>query len=206
MTNKTVKTAVDYLQQNGAKPNPAEVVSALATVEKQHKKAKQSFAYEDLIGSWQLGFVSGTRTVRPRPSALPVKKLGKGRFLPKWTTVEITYEPEDEPEDELEDSKLQQGTVANRVKVGPLQLCLTGPTQFWDKPGAIAFDFTHIAVNLGSWTAYSGPVRGGDARRQAFKTQPLKDQAFFTFFLIEDECVAARGKGGGLALWTRRAE
>ncbi|MEO1378598.1 MAG: hypothetical protein AAFW70_30920, partial [Cyanobacteria bacterium J06635_10] len=33
--------------------------------------------------------------------------------------------------------------------------------------------------------------------------QTLKQQAFFSYFLIEDNYIAARGRGGGLALWVK---
>jgi len=30
----------------------------------------------------------------------------------------------------------------------------------------------------------------------------LKDlEVFFVYFLVTDDCIAARGKGGGLAIW-----
>ncbi|NJM96107.1 MAG: hypothetical protein HC800_01805 [Phormidesmis sp. RL_2_1] len=46
-------------------------------------------------------------------------------------------------------------------------------------------------------------MRGGSDREQAFAAQTLKDQAFFTFFCVENHYIAARGKGGGLALWVK---
>ena len=204
---ETVEAAVSYLQTGKAKPKPANVVSALLTIEKQHRKEKKSFQYEDLLGYWRLGFVSGTKKVRSRPNALPVKKPGSGRFLPNWVTVEIAYSKRIFSEAKAStntssEPNVRLNSVKNSVTLGPVQLCLTGPTRFRPKPNALAFDFTNIAVSLGDWTPYSGAVRGGDDLAK-FKAQSLKDQAFFTFFIVEEQYIAARGKGGGLALWTR---
>ena len=208
----TVEAAVNYLQQGGEKPEPKEVVAALLAAEKLSKREQRQYHYEDLVGIWRLGFVSRTQTVRSGPSSRPVKQPGKGRFLPKLVKVEIAYSKRDLLDStELPDStefepNVRLNNVNNRVTIGPLQLCLSGPTRFWPTPNALAFDFTNVAVDLGSWTAYQGKIRGGENSSQAFGSKSLKDQAFFTFFLIEADHIAARGKGGGLALWTRSDE
>ena len=189
MTSGAIELAVKSLQQGGKRPDPAEVVEALVLAEKQHRKTKQRDRYEQFIGTWRLGFVSGTQTVRTRPDAKPVKRPGKGRFLPGLTRIEITY--------------TAASTVENAVSVGPLQLRLTGPTCFWPNTNSLAFDFTRLNASVGPLTLYDGNIRGGAERNQTFKAQSLKDQAFFTFFLVEETYIAARGKGGGLALWTR---
>jgi len=119
--------------------------------------------------------------------------------LPQLVTIKITYGIGDK----TADVEPAIGSVKNSVRLAPLHLCLTGPTRFWPATNSLAFDFTSIAVGLGSWTLYNGAVRGGQTRNQAFKSQSLKDQAFFTFFCVEEQYIAARGKGGGLALWTR---
>ncbi|MGC1306856.1 MAG: hypothetical protein WA885_06475 [Phormidesmis sp.] len=188
MTSKAIEQAVAYLQQGGNRPNSSALVNALLLAEKESKKTKQDYSYAQLIGAWRLGFVSGTQTVRSRPNAKPVKRPGKGRFLPSLTKIEITY--------------TDANTVENAVSLGPLQLRLTGPTCFWPNTNSLAFDFTHLNTSIGPLTLYDGAIRGGAERNQAFKAQSLRDQAFFTFFLVEEDYIAARGKGGGLALWT----
>ncbi len=188
MTTGAIAQAVSHIQQGEQAPNSADVIVALLAAEKQSKQAKQRYDYEQLLGSWRLGFVSGTQTVQTRPKAKPVKRPGKGRFLPSLINIEITY--------------TAPNAVENAVSIGPLQLRLTGPTRFWPSTNSLAFDFTHLNASAGPLTLYSGDVRGGAERNQTFKAQSLKDQAFFTFFLVEKTHIAARGKGGGLALWT----
>jgi hypothetical protein len=50
---------------------------------------------------------------------------------------------------------------------------------------------------------YDGYIRKGQEREARFYEQGVKEQAFFTYFLVQNNAIAARGRGGGLALWTR---
>lgn len=200
MTLDVIEAAVTYLSQGGEAPETEAVVAALLAAEKHSKQAKVCYAYESFVGSWRLGFVSGTQTIRPRPQAKPVKRPAKGRYLPKLVKIQITYGANEEGASG-EDSTF--GTVKNSVITGPLQLCLIGPTRFWPRTNSLAFDFTNIQLKIGALSLYNGAVRGGSGRDQTFKAQSLKDQAFFTFFCVCDRYIAARGKGGGLALWTK---
>ncbi|MEL6333127.1 MAG: hypothetical protein AAFQ76_11110, partial [Cyanobacteria bacterium J06626_26] len=59
-----------------------------------------------------------------------------------------------------------------------------------------------IQFALGKWTLYQGRIKPEEAD-QEFYQQPLKEQAFFKYFWVTDQGIAARGKGGGLALWCR---
>lgn len=190
--SSAIRAAVDYIQRGGQIPEKADVISALLAAEKESKRAKQRYTYEDLIGTWRLGFVSGTKTKKTQ-SGKSIKAVGDGRFLPGFVAIAITYTQDTD----------NTGTVENAVKLGPLSLKLTGPTRFWPNTNSLAFDFTAIQSRLGPLPLYNGDMRGGSDRNQTFKTQTLKDQAFFTFFLVEPDHIAARGKGGGLALWTR---
>jgi hypothetical protein len=52
-------------------------------------------------------------------------------------------------------------------------------------------------------TLYNGSVRGGLKTATNFENEPISKQAFFTYFYVSEEAIAARGKGGGLALWSR---
>lgn len=189
-----VLAAVDFLNGRDEKPNSSDVVAALLSVEKMSKRSKQRYSYDDLLGAWRLGFVSGTKT--KKTSGKPIKTVGSGRFLPGFVAIAITYTRVTET----------TGTVQNAVTFGPLRLQLSGPTRYWQKTNSLAFDFTAIQAKLGGLTLYDGAMRGGEARNEEFQTQSLKDQAFFTFFAVEPDYIAARGKGGGLALWVRKRD
>ena len=67
----------------------------------------------------------------------------------------------------------------------------------------MAFDFTKITVKLFGIKLYSGYIRGGKESENKFLTENVAKQAFFTYFLIQEKFIAARGRGGGLAIWKK---
>jgi len=190
--DQALNQAIEFLTTPSATPPvPEAVVEALLMAEKTAKQTKVRHAYPQLLGSWRLGFITGTKRSRQRAGVI----LGAGRFLPKWVKIHLSYS-QSEPDQE-------RGTVQNSVELGPLQLVLTGPTQFLPKTNILAFDFTQMRVSLLGLKFYQGYIRGGRDREARFYEQSVKEQAFFTYFLVQDGCIAARGRGGGLALWTR---
>jgi hypothetical protein len=98
---------------------------------------------------------------------------------------------------------VDRGCVKNEVQLGLLTLTLTGPTVFYRNRNILAFDFTRLQLQLAGQVMYAGMIRGGAARDAAFYDLSLKEQAFFNFFWCDPQGIAARGKGGGLALWRR---
>jgi hypothetical protein len=184
--------AIAFLTTPSAKPPaPEAVVEALLQAEKTAKQSKVRHTYPQLLGTWRLGFITGTKRSRKRAGVI----LGAGRFLPSWVKIHLSYLQSE--------SNQEQGTVQNSVELGLLQMVLTGPTQFWSKTNMLAFDFTRMRVSLSGLKLYEGYIRKGQEREVRFYEQGVKEQAFFTYFLVENLCLAARGRGGGLALWTR---
>jgi len=190
--NPTLDQAIEFLTTPSATPPaPSSVVEALLMAEKTAKQTKVRHAYPQLLGTWRLGFITGTKRSRQRAGVI----LGAGRFLPKWVKIHLSYSQLD--------SGQERGTVQNSVELGPLVLIVTGSTQFWQKTNILTFDFTRMKVSLSGLKLYEGYIRGGRDREARFYEQSVKEQAFFTYFLVENRCIAARGRGGGLALWTR---
>ena len=184
--------AIEFLITPTAPPPAAKaVVEALLRAEKIAKQTQVRHTYSQLLGTWRLGFITGTKRSRQRAGII----LGAGRFLPSWVKIHLSYSQSE--------SSQEQGTVQNSVEFGPLQLVLTGPTQFWSKMNILAFDFTRMKVSLFGLKLYDGYIRGGQNREAHFWEQSLKEQAFFTYFLVQNQSIAARGRGGGLALWTK---
>lgn len=167
------------------------VVTALLAAEKNAKKQKINYSFEQLLGTWQLCFITGTKKTRKRAGIV----LGAGRYLPKLIKITITYK-------KSEDSESNQGTVKNCVNLKLLKLSLTGPVKFLTPQNILAFDFTRMHLELLGITLYDGYIRSGAAKEASFYTDSIKKQAFFTYFFIDKSAIAARGKGGGLALWT----
>jgi hypothetical protein len=166
------------------KPNPSEVVNTLLTLEKENKKDKIKYNFEQLIGHWR--FITGTKKVRKKGGVI----LGSGKYLPNFTQINLIYN--------------QDFRVENKVKFGFLELILTGPVKFLPATNILAFDFTQIQVKLGSKNIYSGYIRNGAENEQKFNQESIKKQAFFNYFLIQNDLIAARGKGGGLAIWIKK--
>lgn len=184
--------AVEFLTTPSAtSPAPKTVVEALLQAEKTAKQTKVCHTYTQLLGTWRLEFITGTKRSRQRAGVI----LGAGRFLPKWVKIYLSYSQSEPGQD--------RGTVKNSVELGSLHLVLTGPTKFWSKRNILAFDFTQMRVSLSGLKLYEGYIRGGQDREVHFYEQSVKEQAFFTYFLVQNQSIAARGRGGGLALWTR---
>lgn len=190
--NPALDQAIEFLTTSSATPPaPEDVVAALLMAEKTAKQTKVRHPYPQLLGTWRLRFITGTQRSRQKAGII----LGAGRFLPNWVKIHLSYSPSD--------LNQEQGTVQNSVELGPLQLILSGPTQFRQNTNMLAFDFTQMKVSLSGLKLYEGYIRSGRDREVHFYEQRVKEQAFFTYFLVEDRCLAARGRGGGLALWTK---
>ncbi len=189
--HQVIEQAVQFLTSSITAPPKGEaVVEALLESEKTAKQDKIRYTYQQLQGTWRLGFITGTKSVRQRAGIM----LGKGRFLPQWVKIHLSYF--------AGESADEQGTVENAVQLGSLQMVLTGPVQFYPRMNILAFDFTHMKVCLSGLQLYAGYIRDGKNREASFYQQTIKKQAFFTYFLVENNYIAARGRGGGLALWT----
>ena len=177
-------------------PPPAEVVAALLSAERKSRQTRSRYEFAQLIGDWRLCFVTGTKKTRQKAGIA----IGAGRYIPQWVTIQLSYR-RSQSEQNL---SFECGEIANSVKIGPLQLNLTGPVKFLDPKNIVAFDFTQIKAGLGSQSLYQGEMRGGQKKEEEFYQKSIAKQPFFAYFLIQENLIAARGRGGGLALWARK--
>ncbi len=176
-------------------PKPAEVVKDLLESEKQSKKAKIDRSLSNLIGCWNLRFITGTKKARNQAGIV----LGAGRYIPRLIKIQITYENDQQ-------LALNTGRVKNFVKLAFCNLSLTGPIKFIPQTRILAFDFTYLNLTIFGFKIYDGYIRNGLEKEAKFYEMGTKDQAFFSYFLIEENLIAARGRGGGLALWSREEQ
>jgi hypothetical protein len=188
--------AQSLVQKTAAQPPAEEVVAALLDREKITKKEKITYQFKQLIGDWQLRFITGTKKTQKRAGVV----MGAGRYLPGFVTVKLSYLPSD-----IEDknSEFEAGKVENSVSVGLVSFALSGPVKFLTKKNILAFDFTRATVKILGVTIYNNYVRGGKKSEETFYQKPVKQQAFFAYFLVTEKAIAARGRGGGLAIWGR---
>ena len=188
---------LEQAAKSNSKPSSSAVVAALLAAEKNAKKTKSRYSFEQLTGKWQLCFITGTKKTRKKAGIV----LGAGRYIPEWIAkIQIAYSSAESVVEGEEKSEI--GKVENSVQVGAIELTLSGPTKFLPN-NILAFDFTRIAVKLLGKTVYQGFIRGGEGREAEFFSLSVGKQAFFAYFLVEDGIIAARGRGGGLALWGR---
>lgn len=119
---------------------------------------------------------------------------GKGFYIPQIAPAQIstTRKP-----------ATSQLEITNQIKFGSLLFKLTGPARYLGKKNLLAFDFNHVQLSLFGRAIYSGEFRGGFAAAEDFYSQPIAKLPFFAFFLVTENFIAARGRGGGLALWVK---
>ncbi|MGF1537064.1 MAG: hypothetical protein ACFB4J_11360 [Elainellaceae cyanobacterium] len=205
-TDATFNQVYKWMILGESRPAAEQVVPALLAAEKASRgssavQERSTWTYRELLGPWRLSFITGTRSSRQRAGVV----LGPGRFVPRWVEISLTYcapekGPEKGPDNALDTAPV--GRVQNRVAIAGAAMTVSGPTKPWPR-GILAFDFTRMTLDLGGWSPIDTQIRNGAEREAAFNQQPLKAQAFFRYFLVAPNYAAARGRGGGLALWVR---
>lgn len=177
------------IEKNNLPPAP-EIINALLETEKTAKKQKISYSFNELIGTWRLCFVTG---VKRKKAGIT---LGKGQYLPRLIKITLSYTC-------TQESDPNHGKVENCVNLGILQLSLTGPVKFIEPRNLLVFDFTRMNLKILGKTIYDGYIRSGAEKENNFYAEKVSKQAFFAYFYVSDSVIAARGRGGGLAIWTK---
>lgn len=195
--DQLTQTAIAYLQNRRDRPTPAEVVAAMVAVERSRKRG--AVTLPELSGTWRLAFVTGTTKTRQRAG----KAIGAGRYLPPIPKITLAYHVDSVDPSE---TSVSLGRAINTVAIGALKLTVTGPIEAIAGKRMLAFDFTRWSVAIGGWVVYRGEIGGGAASDATFADRPLKERPFFNYFWVSETAIAARGKGGGLALWVRLTE
>ncbi|MDB9373428.1 hypothetical protein [Nodularia sphaerocarpa] len=191
-TSTLSQAVAAYRGQEGARPTAQTLVNALLEAEKTAKQQRLTYPFESLLGKWQLCFATGTKKARQRGGII----LGKGLYVPKFVAVEISFSA-------ILDQDSTKGEIGNQVQLGPVLLQLTGPAQYLGKKNLLAFDFNYLLFSLFGRMLYNKPMRSRPAQTEDFYDQSIAKLPFFAFFLVTPDFIAARGRGGGLALWIR---
>jgi hypothetical protein len=115
--------------------------------------------------------------------------------------------------------------IRNGVYLGPIEFFFDGPFVWRENLSMLEFTFTKVSLRLGTLGPWSvdiddgkwdgvkaaeqaaseggGKIEKADAKKRAAKPGA---NPFFKFVFADDKCIAARGRGGGLALWAREGE
>ncbi|RCJ23031.1 hypothetical protein A6S26_00225 [Nostoc sp. ATCC 43529] len=186
------QAAAAYRGEKAKRPNTEILVNALLEAEKTAKQQRLNYEFESLVGKWRLCFATGTKKVRERGGIV----LGKGLYVPKFVAIHISFSANLE-------QNLGKGEIVNQVELFPLLLKLTGPIKYMGKKNLLAFDFNYMFISLFGHLVYNRKIRSGKVESEDFYSQPIAKLPFFAFFIITKDFIAARGRGGGLALWIR---
>lgn len=168
-----------------------DVVEALLTLEKEAKRQRSRIEVASLIGDWRLAFATSGKI---RPS----DRRRSGFYWPKITPAQILFHPNPE----LERPYAPPLCIQNQIRLGQLELTLSGFARCLEPKNLLAFDFTQLQVQIFGKTLYQGKFPS-QTTVENFAEQPIGKLAFFSFFAVRDRWIAARGKGGGLALWVK---
>ena len=183
--------AAASLRTKSDRPEAKEVVKALLQAEKAAKQQKLVYPLESLFGQWRLCFTAPKNAHFKSGVA-----LGKGFYVPQIAPAQISFFPS---------QNLGEARITNSVQFGSLQLKLTGPARYLDKKNLLMFDFTQVEILLFNRAIYSGGFRGGKLKDANFYKRSVAKAPFFAFFRVTEDLIAARGRGGGLALWVKES-
>ncbi len=179
------------LEGKSDRPLAADLTSALLGVEKLAKQTKLDIPITDLVGEWQLSFATGAKKSKKRAGIL----LGKGYYFPQFIPASISFTPDG--------TNPNIGEIANQVAVGLVRLKLTGPYRYLCKRNLLAFDFVDFEVRILDRVVYQGKMPKKQKIDRDFASKSIAQLPFFSFISASNNGIAARGRGGGLALWVR---
>jgi hypothetical protein len=184
-------TILNRAATDADRPTRSEMISALQTAETTARKEKLVIPFNSLIGEWRLCFVTGASKSKSGGKV----NLGRGYFIPKFIPASITFTRDEE-------SSIT-GTVTNQLLVGAVEFKFTGPCRYPGKKNLLAFDFTEVRFKVLGATIYQGKMPSNKRSGFDFATLSIADLPFFAFFWASEIGIAARGRGGGLALWVK---
>lgn len=167
---------------------------ALLQAEKAARQQRQTYPLQALLGSWQLYFTAPNKVHLHQDQA-----SGRGFYFPQFAPAQISFQTAASSTDQQAES-IQ---ISNQVQLSPLLLRFNGPARYLSQKNLLGFDFQQLYFSLLGRTVYQGGFPGSKSQAKTFEDQPISKLPFFRFFLITEDFIAARGRGGGLALWMR---
>lgn len=189
----TLAQAIAAFRGKGDRPTSAVLVDALLQAEKAAKKQHLTYSLDQLAGQWRL-FFTAPRNARQKAGV----SQGKGFYVPQLAPAQISFIPDG--------AEASTGTIGNQIQFGAVLFQLTGPFKYPGKKNLLGFDFTRATFSIFGKKLYDGKFSSGKANRENFAQMTVSQLPFFAFFLVTDDLIAARGRGGGLAIWVRQQQ
>ena len=182
-----------------------DVYASIAALEKRKPaKGEAKVNGADLNGKWRLVYTSGTKNVKAN--------LNKAGFGGSYFPVPA-----------IQSFDVQNERIRNGIYLGPIEFFFDGPFLWRENLGMLEFTFTKVSLKLGplgpwsvdiddgKWEGVKGAEQaasagGGRIEKADAKATKPGANPFFKFVFADDRCIAARGRGGGLALWAREGD
>ena len=155
---------------------PEEVFDAIRVLEKAKNRTGDSGFSKYLTGDWRLIYTTGTRKTED--------EVGRINYVP------ITA---------VQRFDMEKKFIRNGVYLGPISLEFEGSFRWIEERRRLEFDFEELKI-----CGFSLSLPDGLRSMAGMKSStPYKRQPAFDFVAIDDQIAAARGAGGGVALWAR---
>lgn len=188
---RTLSQAVAAFHGKGDRPSTQAVVDALLHAEKAAKSQHLTYSLEQLAGEWRLWFTAPRSAHRKAGVS-----QGRGWYVPKLAPAQISFTSDA--------GNPGTGVIGNQIQLGSVLFKLTGPLKYPNKKNLLGFDFTHATLSIFGKKLYDGNFQAGKTKRDHFEQLTVAQLPFFAFFLVTHDFIAARGRGGGLAIWVRQ--
>lgn len=165
------------------------------------KPLRPAFDGASVNGQWRLHFTTGTA----EKSANANRRKGGSYF----------------PVAAVQSFNASTGHIRNGIYAGPLAFFFDGPFVWDDQRKILEFTFDRVSLrwgegkplrfNIGSgaWEKLKGAEEAasdGQGKMGKAAAGGRKLNPFFKFVFADAKCIAARGRGGGLALWGRESD
>jgi hypothetical protein len=151
----------------------------LRIFELQSRKSGSGLKMDGVVGHWKLHEIWGKTKKEP--------SIASGKFLRVLKAL-LT----------IEDAAGGLLAISNSVTFGPLKLCFIGSGRLKQKRPLLMFWFTRLEICLGARVLFTLPLPEPKAGKEPFFALIARDNTPAGVAWL-----AARGRGGGLALWVR---
>ncbi|MBF2079234.1 MAG: hypothetical protein IGR76_12120 [Synechococcales cyanobacterium T60_A2020_003] len=188
------RAAIAYRTHQRDRPSSQEVVQALVAAEKAAKREHLVLPFDAMAGQWRLCFTAG-RAAHQKENTI----LGRGWYLPQGVPAHISFYPDGTMGD-------QAGTITNQITLAGLTLQFSGVCRYLGRKNIVAFDFVKLQIQVLGRSLWQTDVRGGTARVEDVLSGMVQKLPFFAFFAATENFIAARGRGGGLAIWVKDSQ
>lgn len=184
----------------------------LLALERQSRQSGSGLSREALLGTWilQRTWPRGRSTPADLASTL-LRGLGASLSLSSPAAAAAAAAPAAAATapasapgaDGAAAAELAPLEIINSVRLGTLELRFCGEARLQGRRPLLLFRFLRLQLRLGGQALLDRPLPA-DA---PFSSRPVAGLPFFALIAADPEgsWLAARGKGGGLALWQRAA-